>query len=257
MIWKKAFRETGWKLLLLFVLLEIHLLIAIWIYPDFKKNFEVIAQFAFAKVPVVKDLLQMTGASGYPGYILIQHFFKALNVLGSVVAVLLGMSFIAKEVENRTIEIFLSRPISRAQVFLAQFATGSLLFCAVILASCWSAIPFSQIVEEELPQKMIWQAAIHSCLFFTFLHSGCLFISVLCSEQMRVVLIAGTTLLTMMLLYFVNGVRAISVYQWHDLGLFINIHRSGEMPYLIDGILLAGIGVFTFLSIQVLKKRDF
>lgn len=257
MIWKKFLRDNWWKALGLFVLLEAHLVISVMFYPDFKKNFEMLTQIAFAKVPVVQDLLQMTGTGGYPGYYLIQHFFKALNVLGSVGCVILGMGVVAREAENRTIEILLSRPISRTKILIESFLVGAVLIFAIVFLSALSGIWFSVWIEEELPLATILLCSAQSAAFLILLFAITIWVSTLCSEQSKVVFGTAGVFVLMFLLYFVKGINKLSLYQLNDLSLFLDIHRTQGLPILEFSIVIAATAFFFFLARLQFQKRDF
>ena len=58
----------------------------------------------------------------------------ALNLLGLLIAVFIGIGLVAKEVERRSIYSLLSRPLTREQFILGKF-TGLLMTLAVNLAA--------------------------------------------------------------------------------------------------------------------------
>ncbi len=259
MIWGKAFRENWWKIAGVFFFMELNLALSILFYPDFMQQFAVWSKIAIvANVPVVKDLLRMAGESEFPGYLLMQHFFKGMNVLGSVGAVLLGMGVVAKEVENRTFEVLLSRPISRFKILFSNFAVaGGLLVVAVFCSSVSAFFLGKSLLNESLPMSFLLLSSIHSSLFLILLYVLTVFVSACMSEQTKVAFIMAGAIVGMFLIYFVQSLHEYSMFQLMDPRIFLAINKSGQLPYFLDACLLGGIVLVFGLAQYRFKTRDF
>ena len=258
MIWKKALRENWWKAAVIFALLELNLFASILLYPDFQKQFGAIMQLALAKTPVVQKMLEMMGLGGFRGYFIAQHFFKGLSLLGTVAVVLLGSGFIGKEVESRTAEILLSRPVSRERILGSYFVVNALLLAGLVFLSTASAPWLSAVlIEETLEVGPLLLSALHSTLFLVSLFAATLFVSSLSSEQAKTALFLGGFFLLMALGYFIQTVNGYSIYKWNDLFLHQAILSTGRLPWEKDLFLLLGIGLLLGGSLWAFRRRDF
>ena len=84
----------------------------------------------------------------------------ALNILGLLIAVFVGIQLVAKEVERRSIYGLLAKPITREQFLLGKFfglvMTLAVNLCAMIVA--YYAVLFYQDVVATDPQRAAWPA---------------------------------------------------------------------------------------------------
>ena len=84
----------------------------------------------------------------------------ALNVLGLLIAVFIGISLVAKEVERRTIYSLLSKPLTREQFLLGKFF-GLAMTLAVNLSAmvaAYYAVLFYQDIAASDAQRAAWPA---------------------------------------------------------------------------------------------------
>ena len=84
----------------------------------------------------------------------------ALNVLGLVIAVFIGINLVSKEVERRSIYSLLSKPLSREQFLLGKFV-GLAMTLAVNLAAMvvayYGVLYYQDLVASE-GQRAVWPA---------------------------------------------------------------------------------------------------
>jgi Cu-processing system permease protein len=84
----------------------------------------------------------------------------ALNLLGLVIAIFIGIGLVAKEVERRSIYSLLSKPLSREQLILGKFI-GLVMTLAVNLAAmsaAFYAVLFYQAMTVSPQQQSVWPA---------------------------------------------------------------------------------------------------
>jgi ABC-2 type transport system permease protein len=106
-----------------------------------------------------KQLFTDTGDLFSPlGYLSSQLFYLMLPLLLSVLAISLGTSLIGREERDSTIELLLSRPVSRTRYLLAKAAAGTLIVAAVGLISTIVTIIICKAVDLEVPAPDILAA---------------------------------------------------------------------------------------------------
>ena len=94
------------------VILEVLLVLAIIWWPSFEGNTAALKRLA-APLPMLAQQLDLIDLIGVPAYVVAQQYFKACNTLGATAAVLFAMGAIAGEAQRGTLEIWISRPVSR------------------------------------------------------------------------------------------------------------------------------------------------
>ena len=153
-------------------------------------------------------------------YMAVQMFFKGVNVAGIACAVLLGTALIARERENQTLEFLLARPISRAKILWSKYWVTALAITVPIYATSWSAIPLSAHLDWHLPFGAVTLGAFHSSVFvLMFFTLTCLF-SVVCRNQVHVAFIVGGLTIVQVCVYFIQTVRAASLFRLSDFDVY-------------------------------------
>lgn len=89
------------------------------------------------------------------GYLSTRVFYLLLPLLFSVLAIGLGSSLLAKEENDGTIELLLSRPLSRARLLTGKALSGLVILGTIGLAALTSTLFFSWLVEIAVPLKNI------------------------------------------------------------------------------------------------------
>src|SRR5207244_3420014 len=105
------------------------------------------------------------------GYVLVQHFFKGCNAIGTAAAVLFAAPAIAGEAQRGTLEILLARPFSRTRILCERYVAGALALTLPIFLTT-PTIPFlaARVHEEAELAPYLW-CALHQALFLLALYS--------------------------------------------------------------------------------------
>lgn len=84
----------------------------------------------------------------------------ALNLLGLLIAVFIGIGLVAKEVEQRSIDSLLSKPLSREQFILGKFFGLGMTLAVNLAAMCaaFYAVLLYQQVTATAAQQSVWPA---------------------------------------------------------------------------------------------------
>jgi len=135
-ITKWTLKQRKWSTLWWSVGLVAYITLTLIFYPSIKnqtaqldKSFDQIPQSAKALFTDTQDLFTPVG------YLSSQLFYLMLPLLLAVLAIGLGSSLIAREEDSGTIELLLSRPVSRSSL-LVQKALAGLVILFVVSAVC-------------------------------------------------------------------------------------------------------------------------
>lgn len=134
--------QRRWSLMWWSVGIIVYMLITISVYPSFKDNSQSLNQ-SLANLPAAtKALFSDTASFASPiGYLSSKVYYFMLPLLFSILSITLGASLIGKEEDSTTIELLLSRPISRGKLLLGKAVAGLAIMFAIGLVTCAIAVP--------------------------------------------------------------------------------------------------------------------
>lgn len=117
------------------------IVITLSFYSSFKDQ-SASLQKAFSDIPEsAMAFLSDAGNFFTPvGYISSKLFYAVLPMTISILTISLGSSLIAKEEKDSTIELLLSRPISRTQLLFSKFITGATILAIVSVVTALSTL---------------------------------------------------------------------------------------------------------------------
>ncbi len=255
MILKKTFRETWGIQLAYFLVLELMLLVAVLWWGDLRDVLAEISRLGFLGILgklipfdfLKKPFLSLVNpAERYPSYIALQHFFKGVDIMGIAGALLLGTFVVAREKENRTLELLLSLPASRGRILLEKTLVPALGLAAGIFLSSLSLLALSPLVKESLQAGPLLLCSLHATMVVYFFLALTVFVSTFFRTQAGTAFTVGLFIAVQFALYFVQKVRVISFFKFSDFDVYFPMlsGKAGlpfvslEIPLLAGTILL-------------------
>ncbi len=261
MILKKTFRETAGIQLAYFLVLELMLLVAVLWWGDLRDVLAEISRLGFLSVLgklipfdfLKKPFLSLVDpAQRYPAYITLQHFFKGVDIMGIAGALLLGTFVLAKERENRTLELLLSLPASLGRILLEKTLVPALGLAAGIFLSSLSLLVLSPLVKETLPAGPILLCSIHATLVVYFFLALTVLASTFFRTQAGTAFAVGLFIATEFALYFVQKVRVVSFFKLSDFEVYYPILSGKEgLPFLRIELPLLAATLAVYLAAHV------
>lgn len=158
-LWQRRWSIFWWSLgILAFIALELS------VYPSIKDQAAQLNQ-ALANMPsAVKSMFGTSDLFSPVGYLNSRIFYLMLPLMLSILAIGLGSSLIAREESEGTLELLLSRPISRARLLLAKLASGLIIVTIVWLVATVSILTLTKIVSLPMSAPRIIFAAVMAYL---------------------------------------------------------------------------------------------
>lgn len=144
-------------------------------YPSFKEQSAQLEQ-SLSQIPdSAKAFISDTGDFASPtGYLSSQVFYLMLPMLLGILSISLGSSLIGKEEREGTIELLLSRPISRSKLLIAKALTGIIIVLIASGAGILTAILMTRIVDLQVSSTNILVAGL-SCFIISLCFGGVAF----------------------------------------------------------------------------------
>lgn len=262
----KTWREVRALVLLYLFLLFGLLLLALLYWPQARDILrEMGGQYSFlAPTTALKkffaDASSHVESAAFAAYVAVQHFFKAISIVGIACAVLLGTGTIAKEKERGSFEFLVSRPISRFRILWP--ITWVLTLCLIVPIFVSSLlIPWiSPLWGQSLPTRGLLQGAIHASLFVELFLLLTLLLSVLLKNQVQVATGIGAIVIFEVGIFFVPGIRNVSVFKLTDYEVY-QFMIPGNLDYAhffwsTDiWLILANLALFALTS-ALFQRRD-
>ncbi len=255
MILRKTLQETVWKSVACTALLGFHLVLAVLFFHDFQQEADSLKRLV--PFDIVKKMVDVMASKGLDGYLMVQHFAKAVNTFGTFAAVFFAAFAVAGEVDRKTIELTLSRPISRRRILATKYlvgAAGLLLPLAIVTPL---AIPLAAYIEEPVSGYALFLETIHSSLFLLLLYSLTFLFSTWMSDPAHVAFwVLGIALIEFALLV-VKQASNWSIYKLAEMTVMLPIVTQHRLPWALDLGLLAGSAVLFGAALWKFERRDF
>ena len=125
---KWELRQRRWFIIWWTVGIVLVILLNLSVYPSFKDQAAELEQSLSQMPESVKQLFSDTGDFISPvGYLSSQVFYMMLPMLFSIMSISLGSSLIAREEQEHTLELVLSRPLSRTRFIAGKVLAGILI----------------------------------------------------------------------------------------------------------------------------------
>ena len=223
MIALKTWREIRVMALVYLIILEMMLVPAVLLWPTLYEDLQRSALLSSLPGFLQRMANSMRDANegfAFRSYMAVQMFFKGVNVAGIACAVLLGTAMVARERENLTLEFLLARPISRAVILWSKYWVTALAILIPIFLTSWSAIPLAKHIGWTLPFAEVTLGAFHSSAFVLLFLTLTMLFSVLCNSQVHVAFIVGGFTIVQVCIYFIQTIRAASVFRLSDFDIY-------------------------------------
>lgn len=204
----------------------------------------------------LKDFASGFEREGFWAYFAVQHLFRGAGMFGVAAAGLMGSGIVAREVDNRTAELLLSRPISRSRILLERWIAGAIFLLLPLLATTCLAAYFAPQVGEVLELKPALLATLFAWLFPLAAFSITTFFSTWFSNQIKAaILVLGVSILQMAF-YLIPELWNHSIFNIIDLDVTLKFTR-GEFPVQETRTLISISVVAVLASIWSFRRRGF
>ncbi|HEY5549832.1 MAG TPA: ABC transporter permease subunit [Candidatus Saccharimonadales bacterium] len=162
------------------------------------------------------------------GFLSARVFYLLLPLILSVLTINLGNSLLAKEENEGTLELLLSRPISRARLLTAKALSGLIILAIVGGVALIDILILSRLVGIEVPLADIALATL-LCLLFV-LSIGCIAFYMSSVGQRGRLAGVGIAAFIGLGSYIVSSLTSLADWlKWPDKFLPYHYYRPGEV----------------------------
>lgn len=230
------------------------------LFPSFREQAEAVAQ-AYQNLP--EGLFAAFGIeeltfSTIEGFLATEHFSFMWPLL--VILMLTGISAaLAGEIEKGTIELVLSRPISRSGYFIGKYLAGFVTLVVFVAGSTLVAAPFASLHGLEYQFQNFLSLALMGFLFGWAVLSLGFLVSSWLSDKNRVFFISGGILFVMYvlnilarLLESLEGLKYISFFHYFNGNILVTneISLTAVIVFIVFSIVATSVAIWRW------QKRD-
>ncbi|PIZ00099.1 hypothetical protein COY62_04420 [bacterium (Candidatus Howlettbacteria) CG_4_10_14_0_8_um_filter_40_9] len=232
------------------------------IFPSFSESFEQIEKLIQTMPKGFMEAFGIDPASftTFEGFISSEMF----TFIWPIMLILLMVSFasgaIAGEIEKGTIELLLSQPISRLELFIAKYLSGIAALAAFVILSIGAVFPIASFYGIQVKSENFFRFGLLAFAFGFAVFSIAIFFSAILSEKGRANFIPAAVLILMYFGNILGGLREnLRDIRYGSFFYYFQPNKVLVHGEIIDyaWIVFLGTGIiFSILSVIWFSKRD-
>ncbi len=227
------------------------------IYPAYKDMMPDLADDFGETMAFIPGSEDMASYVGFMNIELYQIFW--ILILGILIG-FISATLISKEIEGKTIDLFMSNPISRPQIVLEKYFGIIPLMLIINFTTMISIYGTTLAINEELNFSYLFLTHVVSIPYFLAIISVGLLVSVIIDEKIKASIIMIAIIVGMYILRSIS----LMIPDYKPLGYIslanyfkpYNILKAGKVDLLDISILLVVTIICLLLSILYFRYRD-
>lgn len=257
---KWSLRQRRWMIFWWCIGIFAFIFINLIFYPSFRDQAAELDK-SFSNLGSAKSFFSDTGDFLSPkGYLSSQVYYLMLPMLLGILSINLGSSLIGKEERDGTIELLLSRSISRSKLLLSKVITGLIIILTVGLVGLVTTVVMCRIVELEVATPQVIYTSLAS-LLLAICFGAISFLVSLLGRSLRLSSIGIGTFVALGGYIIVSLQSAASWLKWPSKLFPFNYYKPGailnssyDWANVIFFVVL--LTICGFLSWFAFKQRD-
>ncbi|MEI7818697.1 MAG: ABC transporter permease subunit [bacterium] len=198
--------------------------------------------------------------NSFEGYISTEHFSLVWPLLVIFLTVGYAASTLAGEIEQRTMGLTLSQPVSRTQVYYSKYLAGVAILAVFTIVSIFAIVPLASLHGVVIQTSNFWTMTLLGFCFGLSILSLGFALSAAQSERSKVSMSLGGILIGMYVLRIVAGLKD----SWRNIEYVSLFHYLESSKALLRGevriiniVVFLGISIVsTLLGWLVFMRRD-
>jgi ABC-2 type transport system permease protein len=243
-LFSKMLRDEWVKLVAFFIFMGAVAVVQTVFWPKIRVMLPSILEIVPRKF---KFLIGGMQTEGFVYFTITQQMMKNIGMFGSALAVILGASAVAKEVEAGTMELLLAQPVSRKRVLLEKYLFNlGILFIPVVISTLLT-YPAALIIGESISLTGLLIAGLYGFFIVAVAYSATFFLGVLIDAQMQVIVAGLGFCLLMFILTVFKSTSFLSLYGYMGLDLMRPIFTFHAVP-LVEMVVFALLSAALFAA---------
>jgi len=186
------------------------------------------------------------------------QYFKNLSQMGALAVILLSMGIVSEEKAKGTLQLVLTKPVSRTSVIISKLIAQSMLVCLSVLLGAICCYFYTLVLFKEGNAGLFSQSTVLYIIYYLLLIAITLFFSTLFSNQVAaggvsLIFFFGLTILPSISQFMAKySPYALTVIADNILKKEDVFSKSG-WPLLISVILII---ILLVLSCQIFSRQE-
>ncbi len=155
--------QRRWYILWWSVGVAAYMALVVGVYPPFRDQAATL-NHTFSSLPqAAKSLIADTNNFFSPeGYLSANAYYLMLPIIFGIVCIGLGSSLLARDEQDHTLELLLSRPVSRGRVLVARALAGLCILAVIALSTSAATMVLAWLVKLHIPLAWLAEATVMS-----------------------------------------------------------------------------------------------
>jgi len=249
---RKLVRDEWVKVVAFTVLMSAGSVIQVLFWPNLEKMMPAMVE---AMPEFLRGIFGSIATEGFFFWIITQQFIKNIGVFGSALAILLGASALAREMENGTMELLLAQPISRARVLAEKFVFNAAVLALPVLVSTMIVYPTAMVIGERIDPLSLLIASLYCYSVLVVVFAFTFALGAVIDEQMKALSISLSVCILMLLFMIFDESKFLSIFTYIDPDHLRPIFVAGRVPWGAALIFVAISAGFLGLTYLVFRKK--
>lgn len=258
---KWTLRQRKWSIIWWAIGVSALIILTLAFYPTIRdqtsqldQSFNDLPQSAKALMTDTQDLFSPVG------YLSSQLFYLNLPMLLTVLAISLGTGLVAKEESSGTIELLLSRPISRTRLIAQKALAGIVILAFVSLVSLLATVLMCKLINMNVSLGYIAIATVYAAALASLYGAIAYFMASL-GRSGRLASIGVAAFIALVGYIIASLASAVSWLKWPAKFTPNHYYKPGEIlqgnyrwwPFICFLLITLALGI---LAAVVFRRRD-
>jgi ABC-2 type transport system permease protein len=227
-LFPKMLRDEWVKLVAFFVFMSAVAVVQTVLWPKIRVMLPSILELVPQKF---KWMIGGMQTEGFVYFTITQQMMKNIGMFGSALAVILGASAVAKEIEAGTMELLLAQPVSRKRVLLEKYLFNLGVLFIPIVVSTLLTYPAALMIGESISLTGLLIAGLYGFFIVAVVYSFTFFLGVMIDTQMQVIVAGLGFCLVMFILSVFKSTGFLSVYGYMGLDILRPMFTHHAVPW--------------------------
>ncbi len=243
------------------------LIIFVWMYAGFFPAFQdQTQQMEELMSAYPESLTKAFGLEGegiftsFESFLGVEHFSIVWPLILIIFALTFASGALAGEIEEGTIEVILSQPISRTKVYFAKYLAGIIMIGLFVIISNLSIIPLADYYDLTVNSGGVFMVSLLGFLFISAVYSFSYLLSSIFNSRSYPTFITAGVVIVMYVLNILSSLKESaenlkygSYFHYFDYQEAL-VHTNIGLVNLI--IFIGSIFLFTFLGWLIFDRKD-
>jgi len=198
--------------------------------------------------------------TSFSAFLAIEHFSLVWPIILIILVITYASSAIAGEIEQGTIEILLSQPLSRTRLYLAKYLAGLIMVALFIILTNFSIIPLAQAYNLKIDLHNLFILSLLGLIFGLAIYGLAFLFSSIFSNRSHPTFLTTGIILVMYVLNLVatlkestENLKYFSYFYYFD---YTKALLDGQIDTLAIWVLAGSVVVFFLTGWIYFLKRD-